>query len=725
MNYINYFNHIVTKPETYFRRYDIDIACAKENAKRIASAKENAKRIALIALPFVGMYRPIAPILSLGMGACRIVSHADRSLTLEREKNWKQCGIEVGKTSLAILSLASSHFSFSFGLLITTGVDVTQGVITTSNYIYKEEYDKAQEEALQALTSGFYLGFMTTGALEMMLLSTLCQIFTCLYQAQLEYADDHKLEAAAKIILAMVYTTQAKYYLHLIERRNLLFSMKKYEDLIERSLKGKAVRHLIEHPLNGLEEVIDKNQVTLSNQKQDYDFGSHFHGLGKGLIKGGNLAFKEVVINGKKMIEVEFKVNHAFREGLQKDFESFDKLSQKELKEILQLTGSHVETIYTEKPEQKNFWFDEFSAMEFNYTLKLEGLGNIKIGASKDMPNLYDRVVVQMDSQKTIYDLHELMAFTHLDTALCLSTQDDLNRLKMGHLFRTFFPREATPFEVSEDFFSLPTQELKEKMIEKEPEMQQIFDTYFDRMGEAEILPGRIRYRIRGLSEAVYELGGRALTTAITGAYTNQELYERVASMLSMGMISSELKDNYNLFGNSGLGDDYFTGGADSIYTQMITKKDIEENRKINSYYHSKVRFLISLDALETGTYQYYTDEFGNRLRDSNWWSWLEDYASRPGILEFTKNLQEHIDNPNDWFSESYSGHEIMIKERLPPSFFTGIIIDSEKTKIELLDYLRKQSLIQKNSSGKEIILNIEVDRFFRIGDAATEELIL
>jgi hypothetical protein len=713
MNYINYLKHVTFTPETYYRRYDIDLSQVKDEIKRIPS----------LVLPFVGLYKPVAPILSVGGSSLRVITHLHKALQLQSTDN-RQCAIEISHATLATISIATSVFNFSLGLFITTGFDLAQGIASTNAHFREGNYDKAKEEALQVLASALYFGFMSQGALEWILLSTLAQATVSFYQANNEWEEGRKIDALLKMVMGTIHLTQANHYRQCIKRRNFLFAMQKYKSLVESAERGKAVRYLIMHPLQDLPEKIDEKKVILANQSGEYDFGSHFHGLGKGLVKGANLQFRQVTVDGHEMTELEFKINHAFRDALEKSIKDLRQINPKEAKEILQFTGSHVSAISTKiLNEDHDFsWMDNPKTHE----LSLQNLGTIKIGASADYPTLYDRVVVQMDSSKTLYDLHELMAFTNLDSALCLSSKDDLERLKMGHLFRTFYPREATPFEVTDTFFSLPTYELKAKMIEKAPQMKELFETYLDKMTEAEILPGRVRYKIPGLAKKVYDLGGRALTAAITASYFNDaELYEKIASLLSMGLISRELKDTHDLDRYSGLGNDYFTGGVDSIFTQMIVEKNIKQKENFSSFYFSKARFLISLDALETGTYQYYEDNWGNRIRNQNYnlffWGW--DYSKRPGILEFTETLQNNSLTDPYW-GWNYNRNEVMLKERLDPSYFTGMILDSEKTRNELLTYLRKKNLIQTNRLGIETILNIPIYKFFRIGQQVTEELI-
>ncbi len=719
MNYVNYLNHTVSTPDTYHHRYDLDLP------EEGSGFLEQAKRVALVSLPFLGLYRPIGSALSLGMGGCRVASHISQAIHLQDQKEWNPLIIQIVQISLSSIALISTVFSFTLGLFITTATDIGQGVSRASSHAWQGEYRQAGEEVLQGLASASYLGFMATGALEAMLVSTLIQAAVCLYQARFEVSEGRYLEAGAKIAMAGIRLYQANEYRQLIERRNVVFAMQKYQSLIQQALKGREVRHLIHSSLSDLDGKIDERRVILANQEGAFDFGSHFHGFGKGLVKGANIEFRKEIVDGKEEVLLEFKVNHVFREKLEETLSSLAKLNPKEMKEILSLTGSHVKGISIQKIEQGEDFFG--LPIDSIRQIQIDGLGTISIGASREIPNLYDRVTIRMDSSKTLYDLHEMLSFTNLDSALCVSTDDDLDRLKMGHLFRTFFPREATPFERSEEFFTLSIFELKNQMIEKAPGMKEVFDEYFDRISVSEILPGRIRYQITGLADKVRDLGGISLTAAVTGAYYNdQELYARIASMLSMGMISAETRDTHGL-SKAGLGNDYWTGGADSVYTQMITADDVKKGRDLNDFYPARARMLINLSALNRSPYPYYNDSWGNRLypNEDHWFP--DHYGTRSNILEFTEKLQKPIDKPVDapwWWGNDYNRHEVMFKERLDPSFFKGIILDCDQTRNGLLDYLRGCNLVQKDAAGNETILNIAVNQFFRVGHLATNDLV-
>lgn len=468
MNYVNYVNHTLYTPDTYHRRFDLDLP----NKDNEPVWENQAKRIALAALPYISLYRPAGSILSAGMGAWRAITHLSSAISAEGEQDWKNFSFELFQTALAVVSVASAIFSFTLGLAITTAIEMLQGIANVCQNLTLGEYRRAAEEALQTIASAVYLGFMVSGALEVMLVFAVVQAAVSFFQAQGDIAQGRFLEAAAKIGMGCVRLHQAKGYVLQIERRDRLFALQKYASFIQRALKGREVRHLLENPLSEFEEKI----------------GDYFHGFGKELVKGANLAFRTKIVDGKEITELDFKVNHVFREKIQETINEFCKLDRKEMGDILEIAQSHAAGVRIEKNQPLPLGDDDMGTAT---KITLEGLGSIFIGSEKDLPTMYDRVVVQMDSDKNLYDFHELMAFLDVDQALHVSAKEDIDRLKMGHLFRIFFPREATPFERSEEFFKLPLDQLKAKMIEKAPEMQTIFDDYYDRMTPEEILPAK------------------------------------------------------------------------------------------------------------------------------------------------------------------------------------------------------------------------------------------
>lgn len=537
----------------------------------------------------------------------------------------------------------------------------------------------------------------------------------------------------------------------------------------------RKIEHLRESPLALFKEKIEPSEN---------NWGAHFHGFGKGLVKGSNLTFRAKVVDGKKLTELDFKINHVYRKTLQQSIEKLEDSDSYRL-------PAHLERVKSKRwdiciKEREPFPLGDSNMGEAT-KIKVGELGTIYVGSSPELPTMYNRIVVRMDEDKVLSDFYELLALLELEESLELSGPEDLERLKIGHLFRTFYPRESLPFERSEAFFLFPLEQLKEKIIEMVPEMEGVFDRCLGLMTPEEILPGKLRYRIHGLAQRAFEKGARGLTAAITGAYSDQDLFEKIASILKTGMMSSETRKSLEIF-SQGLSSsaDFYSGGADSVFTQMVTEKDCSKGASFGDFYYtSDARLLISLDVLETGTYQYLEDSYGNRHVDDHS-MWKRSYLNRLSILEFIEALQSSIHSAANGLEEewdrvkeyirgilenerrraffeklgiirydekgrlkiqgmflnqflsflkrmfrtfsaensiSYAGHEIMLKERIAPSYFKKILVSNPEIREGLIRHLEKCSLIQYSEDGKRTVLGYPVDQFILVENKASESL--
>jgi hypothetical protein len=678
---IDYYNHKLYDPSFYHRQYEKDLPPDPESN----SYAETAKRAAHIALPFLSLNQPIGRVISLTMGSVRVFTHTSEVLRGDI--------LKVMQVALAILALAGTLYNFTLGLYITTAADIIANLAQIVEALSRQEYKQVAEELLQLLSSGLYLTIMMTGSLEVVLASILIQALVSFYQAREEYAKGRYPEAIAKSILGIVRLVQAGQQIQQIQRRNDL--LKKYRELADRIYKGRKIDHLWDHPLiqaaNGKKGVILEDGLG-----NEYDFGTNLHGYGKQRVKGMNVTMREQ----DEYVSLDFKVNHVFRDRIQKVITDMSKYSKGETQELLALLGSHVKSInVSEKDNDQGIWGAK------NHVIRLEGLGKISIGSNSDVITLYDKISIQLEKGKTLYDFHEALSFLNLDDALRHSADEDIERMKIGQLFRTFKPESATLFERTDAFFSQPLDQFKKTILMKSPEMGAIIKKYLPKMELREIIPGRMRYAINGLSSEL--TGAYGLTSALTGVWKEQEIKERVASILKMGMISSEMRKDNNI-GKQGLssGTDYWTGGADSVFAQLVTDK----TKSYKSFaYQSEVRFLISPKALETGTYQYHDDSFGSRKLYNFWWG---DYLQRPNLVDFVESERMFFNMDN----------EVMIKERLAPEYITGIAVSTESMKSSILDYLRECNIVQMDQFGKETILSKPVDQFIHVGNTIKAE---
>ena len=694
-NSVNYFNHIATTPPFYQRRFEKDFG---------SETASMGKRIALLALPFLGLYRPLGSILSTSMGACRAIFAAAEGAEAAKEGAWGKCSKQVADTALALFALAATFFNFTLGLAVTTAIDGAKSSVDCAALACQQEWNKAGEEFLQTAASALYVAIILSGSLEIILAAALLQALLSCYQARKEFADGRYPEALAKIAMGVIRLTQVKDYYALIQKRNLFLSIEKNKQFFARAQKGKQVRHLLHSALGN--QMHAPGTILKNSKGEPYNFGTSLHGYGKSLVKGANLTFRSKMVGGQEILELDFKVNHVFRDKLAPLLQELEQLKPQEVEDLLQFSGSHAKGIHVETVP---FMVGKHP-LEDATKITLDGLGTVQIGASKEVPLLYDRVVVQIDARKNIFDLHELLAFLDLDTALRQSTEEDLTRLKMGHLFRIFCPREATPLERSDAFFSLPIEQLKAEMIKRSPSFKAHLENDLPRMEGREILPGKIRYAVPGLGKQTYEMGARAVLASMMGAYNpGAAQYTTVADVLKMGLLSSETRftNGINKVGLSSDTDFYF-GSADSVFTQIITEEGTKRMRSLASMsYYSSIIFLISLDAIDTGTYQYNYDEFGNRRWEDNFWGG-ETYATRPSIEEFVRGQQQNPSFP----------HEMMFKERIAPSLIKGVIVPNQSVADALAAHLKQTDLYRDGE-----ILGVPIEQFIRCGTAPSNSL--
>ena len=97
-------------------------------------------------------------------------------------------------------------------------------------------------------------------------------------------------------------------YIEAIQRRNEFLKFERTRALFSKIAKGRQARHLIRHPLSSLKERIEANDLIFTDdQGNEVHFGAHFHGNGKSLVKGENIAFHTRIVDGKEVIE-EYRV---------------------------------------------------------------------------------------------------------------------------------------------------------------------------------------------------------------------------------------------------------------------------------------------------------------------------------------------------------------------------------------------------------------------------------
>ncbi|NGX47153.1 MAG: hypothetical protein K1000chlam3_00525 [Chlamydiae bacterium] len=623
----------ILNPTYYHRQYDLDLP---ENPQD-PSYFDSAKRFGRIAIPFLSLYHPFGRAISVSMGGVRLLSNG---VGMIAAKDTKELAYETMQVGLSGLALAGTLYDFRVGLYLTTAVDLTMNLMSLA-----KNPEKSNEALLQAFNSTLYLSIMHTGSLEMIVASMLTQSAVNFYQAKEEWQKGHLPEVFAKSLMGAIRLYQANSQIPPIE--------------------VKKTDHLKDHPLKNLSKKIKENEVILKDAEgKKHNFGAHFHGYGKQLVKGMNIHFKE----NEETIELNFKVNHVFRDRLQQRLEMLEK-----------------------NPNENSL-----SKGDFFYNIQSPGLGRVTIGAKESVISIYDQVEMQMGKNKTLYDFHKMLSFLNLDDALRKSSEEDIERMKMGHLFRILNPPKATVFERSAAFFDLSLEKFKQQIFWDSPEMESQFTKWLPKMELREILPGRMRWAVDGLADELKKYGLQGLTNGLQNSGN-----KNIASILKMGMFSKEMQSAFLNKPMTTSDNEAFNGGSDSVFTQMV----IKDHHYFD--YFSPVRLFFSPKILEFGSYQYDEDEFGSRQ--------VCEFTSCP--YSSRKNIFDSLKGKLGYGLSYQKSHEVMIKDRISPEYITGLTFMNEEDKHSTIRYLREKNIIQKDT-----ILSKPIDQFFHVGHGAKDE---
>jgi len=694
--YLNYILHKISDPSYVYVQPE---QCLPEQAKN-KSQTHPLQRLALLSIPFLCQYKPFGRGIGLVMGGCRTVSHLSQSVDAGRKGQLSVCGTELALTALSVVSVASTVFHCRLGILATTGVDICQNLISLRQHYVAGKTDLLLDDALQLTSGSLYLAIMLTASLEITLLSIALQIALNAYQAHQEWSNENKPEAVAKFLMCLFRVYEGKQQWSLILRRNELLDDPLLKQLTLLIKQGKKVESLLSSPLSELKDKILEKAVVLEDAEgKKYKFGSHFHGFGKGLVKGANICFRQKTVDGKEILELDFKINHAFRDQLGEAISKLSSIaSTNHLSEVLALNHSDIKGIEISKANYEIGGF-KVAAHQINFT----GIGSVLIGSDPKTVGMYNRVVVRVFQECNLFQLHEMLSFLQLEDALQIFNQEDLERLKLGLLFRIFCPKESTPFERTMQFFKLPISQLKDEISKRAPVFSEFFNRFYSRITPYETLPGRVRYGIEGLGKICEKLGAKALMSSIWIDPSRElEGLNRIASILKMGMLSTEMRfgNQLNIKGISSNAD-LKTGGSDSVFTQLIPSncfKDAPAAQKLG--YFSGIAFTFSLDVLDTGTYQSHDDSFGTREVSPE----SSIYENRPNIFDFVAREQQILNRY----------HEVMVKDLIHPSAITSLLVSDKVLLGKIANHLRSSGLVYKRSDGIEVINNIPLDQFLR-----------
>lgn len=467
--------------------------------------------------------------------------------------------------------------------------------------------------------------------------------------------------------------------------------------------EGKNTDFLKGHPMEDLRKAIEDGSEIhlLDDQGNVMNLGAHFSNIGGELVKDMHLTGRIRKLSHHELIELRFKVTRVYRERVQAVINEYKNYNPEKINEFLRLAGVAEGVAVTVKPFQfyqskkggdiQKEVADAFLAHDITF----EGLGNIQIGKLHTIHGLYKNVTASVDGNAEAKDMHMLLSLAGMGQAIVPSTPEEITRMKIGILYRTFYPTNAIALQRTPSFFELPLEKLVDKMVQTEPKMKTIIKNKLPFMTQDEIQKGWLKWKVPGLSDEVVKAGGMFLAHEI---YGNIDIGERVASILKMGLLSTMVRFDSGQSAIQGLSSisDIVSGGADTVFTRLKTAEELQREGRLEIDSSNGISFLIGFDSLE-GCYQYHTDNYGNKG---------DDYLKHDDILTFTKTQK---DNPT-------FGNEVMLPHTVTPNHFHAIVVSSQTRKELLVESLRKQGLIS-DQNGVEYCNGKELDSFIITAD--------
>lgn len=722
-------------------------------------------RIFDAALPVLAQYQPIGTALSYGTTAWCLYEKGLHFYSFEPSTP-QQCLKELLKGVKTVAHCANIFFQSPTGHFIYSVLDLIEK--------FKElSYEPSLKKGLLVISRALYFYLFVKGnspqihvvALLVQAASNFLQMTLhaqAMHQSGEGLSHEKNLACLSETVLGIIHLCQASHCISQIRT--------------EKSF---------EHPLKDLAKKVDAKRVILTDvHGKEHEFGSHFHGYGKGLVKGMNICFIRTVLpDGTPGIELSFKLNHVHRERLEKTLEKFSKLSTEERQEVLKaldiqasdfkvetsalfthgvplkkkereelsekdwlkslgieaenlqsltpqqvidfkkavgfISDDEIEEPFSLDDEQSQDKDSDAEAFDFKiatsalvlkdgHKITLEGLGTLMIGRLDEYYEK-DRLFVQVREGQDIDTFIKVLSPIGLCDALQPSSPEDLLRMKVGLLFRAFFPRDAFTLERSERFFDSSLDRLKCEIITQKPEMERIFQEHLPRMEPREILPGYFRYAIPGFGQ---NIGVRALThSLLEHTQLNEEQLDSLATIFKIGLISHEWQRKY----------ENVDSADDVVYTQAVVEENIKYShplREFSAYSNSPIRLFLSSRILETPTFQYLNGDDLTGFRN------IDEYPQRPSIPELTQTMQAHLSSPSPDFAET-DFHEILVKDRIPPEAITGMYIKKPKHKELVVSHFRKTGIIKTDSEGKETINGIPLDEFIHTGSKVLTEAMI
>ncbi len=275
-----------------------------------------------------------------------------------------------------------------------------------------------------------------------------------------------------------------------------------------------------------------------------------------------------------------------------------------------------------------------------------------------------------------------------LGPLLQLQRPQDDERIKMGQLFKAYYPVSSYELERTSAFYELSLDQLRRKMISLERGMEKIFNKYLDEqpdlMVKEEIYPGESIWTVGDLNTQLKERGALGFVASLGIQHLQeQEAVERLKSIIKNGALSTmeRFRANMSTLGQSST-TDITHGSCTEVFSRVLTKANMADYDIT-----SGVHVLFDLSIANRVSYAWLGDNYGSK---AGW-----EYRER-------KSFQDLLDhNPKLDYNEHMS------KKRVQPEKLRFVL--SKSLKEALIEALSKDGLIEEREGKKHIKVSNEL----------------
>lgn len=214
--------NISNTPIFYHRDYTNDIPL---NDPLETSWIPSADRIAVVSLPFLSLYKPFQPPLSVFLGSLRVWNMANLP---PAESSLEQAS-QYAHQALAVGALATTFFAYPLSMLLITTQDTILDITALVKQIEEGKVEEAALTTLKISSNLLYLTFLYYGGLELSITSLAMQTLVLSLSSLSEFKEGHWLEGFATMILAAIRAKEG---------------LSQYEELKRRQEIEKAIKEI-------------------------------------------------------------------------------------------------------------------------------------------------------------------------------------------------------------------------------------------------------------------------------------------------------------------------------------------------------------------------------------------------------------------------------------------------------------------------------------------------